>query len=209
MRNMSEGDIGLSVQGQYFIVKRATIALIDWILSKILSSEISWEKTSDNGLIYLDIDPSSFLLFSMPHSRSRPDLVLLKATARYLLLDKIHSQIAIMYDGIAEEVPKKDEELYSFRRMGHTARRLEEKLAKGDDFKMTVAQCQSLSTRAGTSGHPGAFDYQIPCGSCGNYCSRLFGTKHQTKRRKKGNKRNLQHVQTVRHLPDEAVSGQF
>lgn len=58
--NQNDGEedktVGLSVQGQYFIVKTSMIESHDWILSKILSSDIPWERTSDNGQIYLDVE---------------------------------------------------------------------------------------------------------------------------------------------------------
>ena len=88
-----DASIDLSVQGQYFIVKKSIIESYDWILSKILSSEIPWKKTSDNGQYFLDVDTTSFRIvlgilkgtFDISTdalSLSRPELALLKSTAR-------------------------------------------------------------------------------------------------------------------------------
>ena len=83
---------------------------------------------SDDGQTYLDVDPTSFRLilailngtFDLNSSQdvgslSRADFALLKATARYLMLDFVHSQLEKMERGIMEEftemLRKKDDEI--------------------------------------------------------------------------------------------------
>ena len=117
--------VGLSVQGHYFVVNKSVIESHDWILSKILSSDIPWEKSSDSGQIYLDVDPSSFRIilgilngtFDISQDAGmlpRSDLVLLKTTARYLMLDDVHEAVCAFETGIVEEynamLRKKSEE---------------------------------------------------------------------------------------------------
>ena len=109
-----DASIDLSVQGQYFILKKSIIESYDWILSKILSSEIPWKKTSDNGQYFLDVDPTSFRIvlgilkgtFDISTdalSLSRPELALLKSTSRYLMLDDIYEELSAFETGIVEE----------------------------------------------------------------------------------------------------------
>jgi len=104
--NPEDTEIHLSVQGNYFIVQKSLIEAHNWILSKIISSDIPWRKTSDKGQIFLDIDPVSFRIilailngtFSIHlpkdiDSLSFGDLALLKATARYLMLDEVYEAL--------------------------------------------------------------------------------------------------------------------
>lgn len=124
--NEAEKDesVGLSVQGQYFVVKKSIIESQDWILSKILSSEIPWEKSSDNGQYFLDVDPASFRIvlgilkgtFNISQDArtlSRPDLALLKSATRYLMLDEVHKELQGFETCMVEEfkaaLRKKDE----------------------------------------------------------------------------------------------------
>ena len=122
--NEAEKDdsVGLSVQGQYFVVKKSIIESQDWILSKILSSEIPWEKR--NGQYFLDVDPASFHIvlgilkgtFNISQDArtlSRPDLALLKSATRYLMLDEVHKELQGFETCMVEEfkaaLRKKDE----------------------------------------------------------------------------------------------------
>mmetsp|Transcript_27770 Transcript_27770/g.62983 ORF Transcript_27770/g.62983 Transcript_27770/m.62983 type:complete len:229 (+) Transcript_27770:23-709(+) len=143
-------DVRLSVQGHYFIVERTTITSHDWILSKIISSQIPWKKTSDDGQIFLDVDPNSFRLILAIISQtidlsqdvgclSRSDLVLLKATARYLMLDKVKEQIEAIETGIMEEIRTKDEEI------GEMRRKFDEVQSKVDLLAKIEQQIQRLS----------------------------------------------------------------
>ena len=93
---------------------------------QIISSDIPWRKTSDNGQIYLDVDPICFRIIhgilkgtfdisaDVPNI-SRPELALLKSTARYLMLDDVHEELEGFETGMMEEFKaalcKKDEEI--------------------------------------------------------------------------------------------------
>mmetsp|Transcript_30326 Transcript_30326/g.44602 ORF Transcript_30326/g.44602 Transcript_30326/m.44602 type:complete len:240 (+) Transcript_30326:23-742(+) len=154
-------DVRLSVQGHYFIVERTTITSHDWILSKIITSKIPWKKTSDDGQIFLDVDPNSFRLILAIISEtidlsqdlgclSRSDLVLLKATARYLMLDKVNEQIEDIETGILEEIRTKDEEIGEMRRKFETELRkkdeeIDELQSKADLLAKIEQQIQRLS----------------------------------------------------------------
>ena len=105
-------------------MKKSIIESQDWILSKILSSEIPWEKTSDNGQYFLDVDPASFRIvlgilkgtFNISQDAptlSRPELALLKSATRYLMLDDVHKELQGFETCMVEEfnaaLRKKDE----------------------------------------------------------------------------------------------------
>mmetsp|Transcript_27771 Transcript_27771/g.62984 ORF Transcript_27771/g.62984 Transcript_27771/m.62984 type:complete len:253 (+) Transcript_27771:23-781(+) len=205
-------DVRLSVQGHYFIVERTTITSHDWILSKIITSKIPWKKTSDDGQIFLDVDPNSFRLILAIISEtidlsqdlgclSRSDLVLLKATARYLMLDKVNEQIEDIETGILEEIRTKDEEIGEMRRKFETELRkkdeeIDELQSKADLLAKIEQQIQRLSGKVvkcnayrtrrhlnecgtqsmilGTLRAPESDreDKDGPCGSCNNDCSK-------------------------------------
>ena len=128
--NTEDTEIHLSVQGNYFVVEKSMVEALDWILSKIISSDIPWRKTSDKGQIYLDVDPTSFRVilgilkgtFDISQDAgmlSRSDLALLKTTARYLMLDDILEEVCAFENGIVEEynetIRKKDEEILKIK----------------------------------------------------------------------------------------------
>ena len=96
--------IKLSVQGVFLILKRDMVMSHDWILSKILTSDIPWDKTSDDGQYYIDVDPTSFRLIvsiltgitdldSASQYLSTMDLASLKATTTYLMLESLTNNI--------------------------------------------------------------------------------------------------------------------
>lgn len=129
--NSEDTEIHLSIQGNYFIVEKSLIEAHDWILSKIISSEIPWRKTSDNGQIYLDVDPTSFRIilailkgtFDISQDADmlpRSDLALLKTTARYLMLDDVYEAGCAFETGIAAEhnaiLRKKDQEIIEIKK---------------------------------------------------------------------------------------------
>ena len=114
--------VKLSVQGSFFSLKKSMILAHEWILSKIVTSDIHWEQTSADGQIYLDVDPSSFGLvlavvkgtFSLESDSrqlSSSSVALMKTTARYLMLDDIVGRIEEAERGHGAEIRKKEEEI--------------------------------------------------------------------------------------------------
>jgi len=88
------GLVRISVQGSMFELNRLDIENYDWLLKTILSSEIPTQHTNE-GLIYLDVDPTSFrILYNLLRSPLDIDRLkrmqdsneweLLKSTADYL-----------------------------------------------------------------------------------------------------------------------------
>lgn len=159
--NEAEKDesVGLSVKGQYFIIKKSTIESYDWILSKILTSEIAWEKTSDNGQIYLDVDPISFRIIlgildgtfdisqDVPNL-SRPELALLKSTTRYLMLDDVYEELqgfeTCMMTEVKAALGKKDAVIAARDEMIAAKEReiesMKQKSAKFDEIEAQIAR---------------------------------------------------------------------
>ena len=97
-----EDTISLSVQGSLFVLKRKAILSFDWMVARMLTSSIPSSKHHD--MIYIDVDPTSFRMIlsilqgltdlQLEISRiSTMELVLLKATAAYLLCDSIVQDI--------------------------------------------------------------------------------------------------------------------
>lgn len=98
MPTTSEEDfIKLSVQGAFFVLKKSMVLSHDWILAKIVTSDIPWDKTSNDGQIFVDVDQTSFrVILSLlsggldlkgdSNHFSVIDLTLLLSTARYLML---------------------------------------------------------------------------------------------------------------------------
>lgn len=174
--NEAEKDesVGLSVKGQYFIIKKSTIESYDWILSKILTSEIAWEKTSDNGQIYLDVDPSSFRIIlgilngtfdisqDVPNL-SRPEVAILKSTTRrYLMLDDVHEELKGFETCMMAELKaalRRRDEVIAARDEGIKAKekqieRMRQKSAKFDEIEaqiarltITTVQCNAFCKR--------------------------------------------------------------
>ena len=104
----------LSIRGALFRHRSEDIRTTDWVLSKILTSHVPWSRTAD-GQFYVDVDPDSFLLILSIRSGlldleqeasklSGAELVLLKATARYLMLDNIVRQVDCIATGHAKVV---------------------------------------------------------------------------------------------------------
>ena len=195
--------IGLSVQGQYFIVTKSMIESHDWILSKMLSCEIPWEKTSDNGQIYLNVDPTSFRLvlgilngtFDISQDAptlSRPDLALLKSTTRYLMLGDIYKELSAFETGIVEECNSKlrrmDEMVKEAQMKINQYDRIEKKLS---EVGVKIVKCSAYQTHRrfnrcgarsiiiGSASPEGHSESNLcgPCGECANDCSMLYGRR--------------------------------
>ena len=207
--NVGEGDtpVGLSVQGQYFIVRKSVIESHDWILSKILSSDISWEMTSDNGQIYLDVDPTSFRIilsilngtFNISQDAKmlpRSDFALLKSTARYLMLDNVYENLCQIETGFVAEYNamrlKKDKEIFEIEEQNRELRRktgvLDRIQAKLETLDVQVVQCCAYKTHRPfnqcgavsiTIGFIDPSDKNGPCLFCDNNCSRLRSAESQ------------------------------
>ena len=199
-----DASIDLSVQGQYFIVKKSIIESYDWILSKILSSEIPWKKTSDNGQYFLDVDPTSFRIVldilkgtfdssTVTWSLSRAEHAIQKSTARYLMLDDIYEELSAFETGIVEEYNTKlrqkqeqiaKEEIHAFD-LKHKADMYDQIERNIGNLGIKVVQCRAYQTHRSFN-QCGALSIIIgsaspednlhgPCGVCANDCSRLRG----------------------------------
>ena len=119
---MSEEDktVLLSVGGSLFMLNKEFILSHDWMLSKMLTSDVPFKTL--NGQIYIDIDPISFrLIVSVLQGvmqleldaprMSNAELVLLKSTARYLLCHEIEKQLELIISGHTEEIRLRNEEI--------------------------------------------------------------------------------------------------
>jgi hypothetical protein len=122
----SSSMIKFSVQGILFVLKEETIMRHDWLLSKVVTSQIPWEAAAD-GQIFLDIDPTSFrLILSIlggvmslatdARNLAHSELVLLKCTARYLMLDSLEKQINETLTGFEGILKQKDETIAELKR---------------------------------------------------------------------------------------------
>ena len=135
----------------------------DWILSKIVTSDIPWEQTSSDGQIYLDIDPTSFGLilaivngtFSLESSSrqlSLSFLALMKATATYLMLNDIADKIEELERGHNAEMKKKEEEIERLEQeLELTRSKLNEwesaiETMEKHKTEITVIKCQAYRT---------------------------------------------------------------
>ena len=155
--------VKLSVQGSFFSLKKSMILAHEWILSKIVTSDIHWEQTSADGQIYLDVDPSSFGLvlavikgtFSLESDSrqlSSPLVALMKTTARYLMLDDIVGRIEEVERGHGAEMKTKEEEIERLehelglaRRKVNEWERVLESLEK-HKTAITVVKCKAYRT---------------------------------------------------------------
>ena len=186
----------LSVQGALFILPKKTILSHDWILSKILTSEIPWKGSSDDGQYYIDVDPTSFrLILSIlngtvslsldANKLSTVDLALVKATARYLMLDSIVHDIEGIKDGFERLLDEKETRIYN----------LENELAKYDGIEdaiknvnVQVKNCRSYRTFRSQNEcgclsiiigpldiNPEENKEVVSCMECGNDRSRIYG----------------------------------
>jgi hypothetical protein len=117
-----EESIKLSVQGAFFILKKEMIMSHDWILSKILTSDIPWEMASSDGQVFIDVDPTAFrLIISVLNGimdlstdlnkLSLMDLALMKATTRYLMLHSLADEIDGIEGGAEKVIQEKEDEI--------------------------------------------------------------------------------------------------
>ncbi|KAJ3412593.1 hypothetical protein HDV05_000461, partial [Chytridiales sp. JEL 0842] len=100
--NQCENVITLSVQGSVFVLTLDFVLSVDWIVAKIVTSDVPF--TSVNGQVYLDVDPLCFRiivsvlqgitdLHTVVSKSSDPELTLLTSTAEYLLCLDIANQL--------------------------------------------------------------------------------------------------------------------
>jgi hypothetical protein len=199
---MSTEFVKLSVQGSLFILSKEMIMSQDWILNKIISSTIPWQKVSDDQ-IYIDIDPSSFRFIvsvlngqmvlpdDMKHLTPM-DLDVLKVTARYLMLPS--STIEIHISNIQGEMQKLEEQI---EKLVHEKDGLVNRLQEFESFHETIKlqTVQKITCGAYRTHRPynrcgctsfligpldvSEFDENVKCDECGNDRSRLYGRKQQ------------------------------
>jgi hypothetical protein len=198
--------IKFSVQGALFVLKEETIMRHDWLLSKVVTSQIPWEAAAD-GQIFLDIDPSSFrLILSIlggvmslandARNLAPTDLVLLKCTARYLMLDSLDKQINETLTGFEGILKQKDETIAELNR---EKAQLEQENTTLDKIAQHLAalEVQQLSCQVHKTRHPynacgctaivignvsiskGISEDIIICGKCNYNRSRLYGRERQ------------------------------
>lgn len=143
--------IALSVQGSLFSLSEAFVESQPWLLSKIATSLVPFETIGD--VIYVDADPPSFrLIVSMLKGLIRPDfdrmltadLLLLKATAEYLLCEPIVDELdrymqarESLMERKEDEIRKRDIELARIRPLAELV----------DDVDITYVKC--VTCRAG------------------------------------------------------------
>jgi hypothetical protein len=181
----------LSVRGALFRLRKDTILATNWVLSKILTSEIPWDKTAD-GQFYVDADPTSFrIILSIisgvldvaqeASSFSGAELVLLKVTARYLLLEDIAKQIDGIRIGLDKVVTEQEKELSDLRIKAETLGEIEAAL---EGLQAQVLECNAYMTcrpynqcgyRSVILGDISTKKGELVCGECGNDISRLRG----------------------------------
>ena len=137
--------IKLSVQGVFLILKRDMVMSHDWILSKILTSDIPWDKTSDDGQYYIDVDPTSFRLIvsiltgitdldSASQYLSTMDLASLKATTTYLMLESLTNNIKSIEEVVLDKAIHKQLE--------DTKQELEDTKQELEDTKQDLKSAQ-------------------------------------------------------------------
>lgn len=191
MQNNTHGDeqILLSVQGCLFIVRKEVIVSTDWILAKMLSSDVPWTKTSD-GQWYIDVDPNSFRLILAILSGlvditgkdgdklSSADLLLLKATSRYLMLDSIAQAVETIESGHTKAVSELQEEINSLKAK---AEKLEKIQSAFEGLPTTVYECRAYKSHRAYNrcGCKTVIFGQLTlpdasCGDCDNDTSRLY-----------------------------------
>jgi hypothetical protein len=145
-----------SVQGALFVVKKETILSHDWILSKLITSDIPWQKTSD-GQCYIDVDPGCFrLILSILNGivDIRRDLTklfgqempLLKATARYLLLDTIEKEIESFETGVEEKLRRNEELEKKILALSEKTKTFEEKLRRNEELEEKMLALSERTT---------------------------------------------------------------
>lgn len=119
MATQAETMAKFSVQGVLFPVKMEMIMAHDWLLRKVITSEVPWEQAAD-GQIFLDIDLKSFrfiisILSNVSNLRddvqklSCIDLTLIQSTARYLMLESIYEEVGGIKAGFEKELQERDE----------------------------------------------------------------------------------------------------
>ena len=152
--------IRLSVQGDILVFRKEWVLSQDWLLSKIVTSQIPWEETSQ-GQIYLDCDWASFRIISsiMKHTvdlaqitqkLSLMDLALLQTTARYLLVESIADQLEGVKVGFMAELETKDCEIRTLREKADKYDELHQDL-KG--HTITRVRCNAYVAGFAAAGH--------------------------------------------------------
>jgi len=126
----------LSVQGCLFRLRKETVLNTDWILSKKLTSDVPWTKTGD-GQWYVDVDPTSFRIILSILSGvvdltggngdkiSDVNLLLLQATARYLMLDGVVQIVETVKSGHTKAVSEMQEEIVALKEKVETLEQIE------------------------------------------------------------------------------------
>ncbi|KAI8813221.1 hypothetical protein BJ742DRAFT_767328 [Cladochytrium replicatum] len=147
------------VQGCDFVLQRQFVLDHDWMLAKMITSEVPSLKL--NGKLYLDADPASFRMIvaflqriahpnDLASRLSGPDLELLISTSRYLLCDEIVSAlnvIATERDALLSRIAELNERTSSLQ---ERVRELETKEADSlhlmddlQDLPFSVIQCNA------------------------------------------------------------------
>ena len=201
----------LSVQGCLFRLRKETVLNTDWILSKMLTSEVPWTKTGD-GQWYVDVDPTSFrIILSILNGvvdltggdgdkLSDVDLLLLQATARYLMLDSVVQTAETVKTGHTKAVSEMQEEIVALKEKVTTLEQIEaeeivalKKKAKTleriktalENRPTKVYECRAYRTHRSRN-QCGcktlvfgplvlSRDDTVSCGECDNDTSRLYG----------------------------------
>ncbi|KAJ3412365.1 hypothetical protein HDV05_000839 [Chytridiales sp. JEL 0842] len=116
---LCEDAITLSVQGTIFVLKLEFVLSHDWMIAKIVTSDVPF--TSVNGLVYLDVDAASFRLIvailkciatvaEVAPKLSGVELSLLIATARYLHCTDIAEDLQRVKSGHERELENEKNE---------------------------------------------------------------------------------------------------
>ena len=157
---ISDDMVSLSVQGSSFILKKDFVLSHDWMVAKIVTSEIP--STRIHGQIFLDVDPVSFRMIvsilqgitslkARASKISTSDLALLISTAEYLLCFDIAKELGTIQSDHEKEINRKEAEN---RRIERENRTLTQALGKFETMEsvfkeksMKLLECRGYKTR--------------------------------------------------------------
>ena len=105
--------VKLSVQGTLFALNRESLVSHDWLVAKMLESEVPTQMEGDK--LYLNVDAPSFRLIynilegiapleAVVPRLSGPETALLETTAQYLMCHSLLEQFSVLKTGFESEI---------------------------------------------------------------------------------------------------------